>query len=102
MNIDTASADALERMADLVWQQHPSLDTMPLEPDGKYQTRTAGPYVLAESLFNPLQALIEAGYPPNRLHAIILDRAPASSLASWLDKWSDRAPQSTLVYNYVA
>jgi hypothetical protein len=193
MNVDTASVDALERMADLVWRQQPSLDTMPLEPDGKYQTRTvelkalmrettyclaegfrnrnaadvpmlycawgkcrvgstplnnlfgvaglpsyyqpvkgilrhalmgstgvpwivpaaadqphifsketAGPYVLAESLINPLQALIEAGYPPNRLHAVILDRDPASSLASWLDKWSDRAPQSTLVYNHAA
>ena len=193
MTIDTTSADALERMADLVWRQHPSLDTMLLEPDGKYQTRTvalealmhettdclaegfrdrdaedfpmlycawgkcrvgstplnnlfgvaglpsyyqpvkgmlrhalmgstgvpwivpsaadqphifsketAGPYALAESLFNPLQALIEAGYPPNRLHAILLDRDPASSLASWLDKWSDRAPQTTLVCNYVA
>jgi len=193
MTIDMTSADAVERMADLIRRQHPSLDTMRLEPDGKYQTRTvtletltnevtarlaegfkgrrdedfpmlfcawgkcrvgstplnnlfgvaglpsyyqpvkgilrhalmdnvgtpwdiphaseqpgifgketAGPYVLAESLFNPLQSLIEAGYPSKRLHAIILDRDPASSLASWLDKWSDRAPQSTLVYNYVA
>jgi len=67
-----------------------------------FSKETAGPYALAESLFNPLQALIEAGYPPNRLHAILLDRDPASSLASWLDKWSDRAPQTTLVCNYVA
>jgi hypothetical protein len=193
MNIDVTSADAVERMADLVQRQHPSLDTMLLEPDGKYQTRTvtletlakettdcltegfrgrrdedfpmlfcawgkcrvgstplnnlfgvaglpsyyqpvkgilrhalmssvgaswdipqaadqpdifgketAGPYMLAESLFNPLQSLIEAGYPSNRLHVIILDREPASSLASWLEKWSDRASQSTLLYNYVA
>jgi hypothetical protein len=67
-----------------------------------FSKETAGPYSLAESLFIPLRALIEAGYPPDRLHAIMLDRAPASSLASWLEKWSDRAPESTLVHNFVA
>jgi len=67
-----------------------------------FAKETAGPYVLAESLFIPLQPLVEAGYPPDKLHVLILDRDPASSLASWLDKWSDRAPESTLVYNYVA
>jgi hypothetical protein len=61
-----------------------------------FSKETAGPYVLAESLFMPLRSLIEAGYPPDKLHLIMLDRDPASSLASWLDKWSDRAPESTL------
>jgi uncharacterized NAD(P)/FAD-binding protein YdhS len=191
MNIPTTS-DETARMADLVRRNHPSLDTMLLKPDGKYQTRTAalhdlmrettdclaegfrdraeedfptlycawgrcrvgstaltnlfgvagmpsyfqpvkvilrhrlvggiaapwivpsaadqphifskemaGPYVLAENLFLPLQPLIEAGYPPNKLHFIMLDRDPASSLASWLEKWSDRIPESTLIHNYV-
>jgi hypothetical protein len=66
-----------------------------------FSKETAGPYVLAEGLFIPLQPLIEAGYPPDKLHLIMLDRDPASSLASWLDKWSDRAPQGTLLQNYV-
>jgi hypothetical protein len=66
-----------------------------------FSKETAGPYVLAESLFIPLRPLIEAGYPPDRLHAIILDRDPASSLASWLGKWPDRAPESALLQNYV-
>src|SRR5579864_4183915 len=192
MSMQTPSTDALERMADLVRQQHPSLDSMPLQPQALYQPRTvaletlmheivdclaggfrhrdagdfpmlfcawgkcrvgstplsnvfglagmpsyhqpvksilrhallgsrgaswlvplaadepeifaketAGPYVLAESLFLPLQPLVEAGYPPNRLHILILDREPASSLASWLDNWSGRASESTLVHNYV-
>ena len=191
MNSLTTSGET-ERMADLVRRQHPSLDTMLLQPDGKYQTRTialdalmreaadclaegfrhrraedfptlycawgkcrvgstaltnlfglagmpsyfqpvkvilrhslvestgepwippaaadqphifskemAGPYVLAESLFQPLQPLLEAGYPADRLHFIMLDRDPASSLASWLEKWSDRIPESTLIHNYV-
>ena len=186
------TSDETERMADLIRRQHPSLDTMLLEPDGKYQTRTialdalmreasdclaggfrhrpaedfptlycawgrcrvgstaltnlfgvagmpsyfqpvkvvlrhllvgsagnpwiipsakdqphifskemAGPYVLAESLFQPLQPLIEAGYPAEKLHFIMLDRDPASSLASWLEKWSDRIPEDRLIHNYV-
>jgi uncharacterized NAD(P)/FAD-binding protein YdhS len=191
MNIRT-TPDETARLADLVRRRHPSLDTMLLEPDGKYQTRTvtlsslmreateclardfrhrakedfptlycawgkcrvgstaltnlfgvagmpsyfqpvkvilrhalvgragepwmlpsaadqphvfskemAGPYVLAESLFQPLQPLIDAGYPADRLHFIMLDRDPASSLASWLEKWSDRIPEQRLIHNYV-
>jgi hypothetical protein len=66
-----------------------------------FSKETIGPYVLAESLFNPLQLLIEAGYPRHRLHLIALDREPASALASWLDKLISRAPENTLLQHYV-
>ncbi|WP_426421916.1 FAD/NAD(P)-binding protein [Bradyrhizobium genosp. A] len=186
------SVDETDRLADFVRSDHPSLDTMVLAMDGKYQTRPAaldelmcevrdclgetfrhwapedfptlycawgrcrvgstaltnlfgvagmpsyfqpvkvalrhrllgnagepwaaptaaeqphifskemgGPYVLAESLFLPLQPLIEAGWPVDKLHMIMLDRDPASSLASWLEKWSDRVPEDRLIQNYV-
>jgi hypothetical protein len=62
---------------------------------------TAGPYLLAECLFIPLQQLIDAGYPASKLHLIILDRQPADSLASWIDKWSSRAPEQILARNYM-
>jgi hypothetical protein len=192
MNIDASSPDSLQRVADLVRQQHSSLDTTPLSPVEGFQTRivaletlmrevtdcladsfrhrpaqdfpmfyfacgkarvgstalsnlfgmtgmpsyyqplkamlrdamvgktltpwivpsaseepnifgkeTIGPYVLAESLFNPLKLLIDAGYPRNRLHLIALDREPASSLASWLEKLISRAPENTLLAHYV-
>lgn len=192
MSISTTITTELERIADLVRRQHPSLETMWLEPDGKYQTRsvafdtlmremtrslaegfkphrtddfpmhfvawgkcrvgstaltnlfgvtgmpsyyqplkmmlrhlfinepatpwmipsvvdephifskeTAGPYVIAESLFNPLRLLIEAGYPPHRLHLIMLDREPVSSLASSLDKLSGCVSDAMLLQNYV-
>lgn len=192
MSSCATSALELERLADLVRQQHPSLDTMWLEPDGKYQTRsvaldtlqrettqalaegfarhraddfpmhyvawgkcrvgstpltnlfgvtgmpsyyqplkmmlrnlfigepatpwlipaaheephifskeTAGPYVIAESLFNPLRLLIEAGYPPHRLHLIMLDREPESSLASSLDKLAGCVSDAMLLQNYI-
>lgn len=66
-----------------------------------FSKETIGPYVLAESLFNPLKLLIEAGYPPHRLHLIALDRAPASALASWLDKLISRVSEGTLLAHYV-
>jgi hypothetical protein len=56
---------------------------------------------MAESLFNPLRLLIEAGYPPNRLHLIMLDREPVRSLASSLDKLRGCVPDSMLLQNYV-
>jgi len=192
MNNKQVFADSLQQMADLIRQQHSSLDVMPLSPVGEFQTRTVsletlmrevteclsasfrqrpthdfpmlhfawgkcrvgstaltnlfgtmgmpsyyqpvkamlrdamvgnslrpwivpsasnspnifsketmGPYVLAESLFNPLRILIDAGYPRHRLHCIMLDREPASALASWIEKWSHRASEKTLVHNYV-
>lgn len=188
----SASLRELDRLAELIRQEDPSLDAMPLEPDGKYQTRrlaldtlvrevkdrlsqgfrrldveefptlycawgkarvgstalvnlfgmaglpayyqpvkaiarhvltggaakpwmvpscamhahifskdVAGPYLLAECLYIPLQLLIEAGYPRSKLHLVVLDREPANSLASWLSKWSDRVPVDRLVRNYV-
>ncbi|MDA9506804.1 hypothetical protein XI09_19665 [Bradyrhizobium sp. CCBAU 11386] len=66
-----------------------------------FSKEMAGPYVLAESLFLPLQPLIEAGWPAEKLHMIMLDRDSASSLASWLEKWSDRVPEDRLIQNYV-
>ncbi|WP_257170567.1 sulfotransferase family protein [Bradyrhizobium sp. SRS-191] len=66
-----------------------------------FSKETIGPYVVAESLFNPLQLLIDAGYPSHRLHLISLDREPESALASWLDKLISRASDSTLLAHYV-
>ncbi|ABD85641.1 hypothetical protein [Rhodopseudomonas palustris] len=66
-----------------------------------FSKETAGPYVVAESLFNPLRLLIEAGYPPHRLQLIMLDREPKSSLASSLDKLAGCVPDAMLLQNYV-
>ena len=42
---------------------------------------------------HPLQALIEAGYPPDRLKLILIDREPLTSLASWLAIFSSARRQ---------
>jgi hypothetical protein len=66
-----------------------------------FSKETGGPYFLAECLFIPLQQLIEAGYPPDKLHLIMLDRDPVKSLASWLNKLSVLVPEETLVQHYI-
>ena len=66
-----------------------------------FAKETAGPYSLAECLYMPLQALIDAGYPARKLQLIMLDRTPADSLASWLDKWSGRVPAERLARHHI-
>jgi hypothetical protein len=66
-----------------------------------FSKETAGPYVGPECLIIPLQALIEAGYPADRLKLIVIDREPMSSLASWLAIFGQRVPASVLVRTHV-
>jgi hypothetical protein len=80
---------------------------VPLDPPAAsvqpraFSKETAGPYMLAECLIVPFEALIEAGYPADKLNLIVLDREPASSLASWINKLSCRVPKELLVRHYV-
>jgi len=66
-----------------------------------FAKETAGPYSLAECLYMPLQALIEAGYPADKLQLIMLDRSPADSLASWIDKLSGRLSVARLERHHI-
>ncbi len=58
---------------------------------------TLGPYVDAECLFNPLQVLLDAGFPPEKLHVVILGREPLKTWASWNRYWSDRVPVANMI-----
>lgn len=62
---------------------------------------TFGPYTVAESLYQPVDILIAAGYPAAKIDLIVFDRAPESALASWLAKWSHRLPVERLVNHFV-
>ena len=66
-----------------------------------FTKETQGPYTLGECLFIPMQVLIEAGYPPSRLHLIVLERDPERSLASWLSRLTMLQPVETLLRHYV-
>jgi hypothetical protein len=58
MNLDATSADSLERIADLVRQQHSSLDTMLLSPVDQFQTRT----VTLETLMREVTACLAVNF----------------------------------------
>lgn len=61
----------------------------------------SGPYFLADCTVNPLQILVEAGYPASRIELLVLDRDPYRSLAGWLNIWGHLLSQERLVQHYV-
>ncbi len=71
------------------------------EQPGIFTKETQGPYTMGECLFIPMKILIEAGYPPSKLHLIVLERDPERSLASWLSKLTALQPPETLIRHYV-
>lgn len=50
---------------------------------------TFGPLRLIESTFNPIQILIEAGVPENKIRTIVLFREPLETFSSWVDFYED-------------
>lgn len=66
-----------------------------------FSKETAGPYLLAECLFIPQKMLIEAGYPPDKLHLLLLDRQPVDCLNSWFTRLSGRISRERLLRHHV-
>ncbi|WP_433498212.1 hypothetical protein ACQP1K_25440 [Sphaerimonospora sp. CA-214678] len=72
-------------------------------PDGEpvlFAKEMAGPYVPYECVFNPVQCLIDAGWPAGRLHLLVLDRDPAACLDSWMAKWAPKIGRDRVVANF--
>ncbi len=66
-----------------------------------FSKEMAGPYLIAETIFNPLEIMIAAGYPPQKLHLLVLDRDPYASLSSWIARWSARVARDRLVAHFI-
>lgn len=74
---------------------------LPQWPDKPiYLKETIGPYTEIESCFNPLDVLLGAGYPPGKLHLLVLGRAPLSTWASWDAWWHGRTSTDKFVLAY--
>lgn len=61
----------------------------------------AGPYVPYEALFNPVQCLLGAGWPADRLQLLVLDREPRASLDSWMAKWEVKIGRERVIENFL-
>jgi len=63
---------------------------------------TLGPYSHAESTFNPLDVLLQAGYPKDKITLIIEMREPLSTLTSWIEAdLSLRENRTALFVNFI-
>ncbi len=62
---------------------------------------TIGPFTEAECLFNPLQVMLDVGFPKEKLHVVILGRGPPTTWASWYGYWPDRAPMVNMIQAFV-
>ncbi len=65
-----------------------------------FSKEMAGPYLVVETIFNPLEMMVASGYPVQKLHLLVLDRDPYASLASWVARWSDRVSRARLVEHF--
>ncbi len=71
------------------------------EKEFLFAKEMSGPYHLADCTVNPLQILVEAGYPISRIELLMLDRDPYQSLDSWLNKWGRLILPERLAQHYV-
>jgi hypothetical protein len=80
--------------ADVTWQ-------VPQRPDETvFLKETLGPYTEAEARFNPLEVLLGAGFPPQKLKVFIVGRAPLSTWASWDAWWRGKTSVDKFILAY--
>ena len=71
------------------------------DEDCIFAKETFGPYSVHECLFQPVDILLQAGYPAEKIHIIVLDREPLSALSSWFARWDYRLDKTTLLAHFV-
>ena len=70
--------------------------------DTIFLKETLGPYSHAESIFNPLEVLLQAGYPKEKVTLLIEMREPLSTLTSWIEAdLSLRENRTALFANFI-
>lgn len=68
---------------------------------------TVGPYTQDESTLDPVQILLEAGVPKERLHVVAMMREPLATIASWMrvsaavEEFFTSAEAETLIKNAI-
>ena len=54
-----------------------------------YLKETIGPFLPEEARFNPMDVLLKAGYPVNKLQILLIVREPLETWASWVHWWRE-------------
>lgn len=62
---------------------------------------TIGPYTKTESTFNPLDVLLEAGFPKEQINVVFMMREPRATLTSWLKNFGRICDHESLVENMI-
>lgn len=62
---------------------------------------TLGPYTQTESQFDPVQVLLQADYPADKIRLIVEMREPLSTFASWVENFSHDTSPDTLADNFI-
>ena len=73
---------------------------IPIDREMIYLKETLGPYTLAEARFNPLEVLLNAGIPRERLKVFIVGRNPIDTWASWFSWWKSVTNLDILIQAY--
>lgn len=60
-----------------------------------------GPYTDSESTFNPVEILLKAGVPSEKIHLIIMLREPLSTITGWIQAFSFKTERDILVQNAI-
>ncbi len=62
---------------------------------------TLGPYTEQEALINPLEALLLAGVPIEKIDLVLMARDPYTCLTAWIEQFSFHTPAENLINNAV-
>ncbi len=71
-------------------QGEPKSFEFPKKKESIMLKETLGPYTETECSFNPLEVLLKAGLPSERIHLLVLGREPYQTWASWVNWWQNK------------
>lgn len=74
--------------------------TLPSAVHPIFVKETLGPFTVAESRFDPLKALLDAGLSPERLRLLVIGRRPDDTWISWQRFWRGRTCLANLIIAY--
>ena len=74
---------------------------IPTDSDKLFIKETLGPYTEPESTINPLEVLLEAGVPSEKITTVTMMREPLGDVSSWVEQFAFGADKDALVDNAV-